>query len=97
MARIEDLQPVYRYLPDSKRAPGPGLLADADVVVATDDHPQAPIDHYVRAVRSLETDAIRMLAPVLSRLFHDPHAEQFRKGPRPNSCSRPGRSLRRAT
>jgi predicted transcriptional regulator len=34
----------------------------------------------LEAVRALETDHVRMPAPVLSRLFHEPHAKQVQRG-----------------
>jgi len=72
---IDSLEPFYRHLPDSDHAPDPRLLADADVVVAAPDRPQAPVNHYISALAEFETDHIRMISPVLSRLFHQAHAE----------------------
>lgn len=72
---------LYRYLPRGN-APDPSRLADATVVDAEPDHPQAPVSHYVSAVESAETDRIRMLSPVLSRIFHDAHAKRVVEGVR---------------
>ena len=72
---------LYRHLPRDA-APDPGSVADATVVEADPDHPQAPVSHYVAAVRSAETDRFRMIAPVLSRIFHDAHAERVIEGVR---------------
>ncbi len=72
---------LYRNLPRDV-APDPALLADATVVHAEPDHPQAPVSHYVSAVESVETDRIRMIAPVLSRIFHDVHADRVLTGVR---------------
>mgnify|MGYP000232775584 FL=1 len=75
-----DLSTLYEHLPDPENAPDPAWLADATYVTAEEDHPQAPVTHYVEAVRAVETDHVRMLAPVLSRLFHEPHAKQVQRG-----------------
>lgn len=80
--RIDDLAECYDHLPDAPAPPDPAWLDDATVVTADPDHPQAPVTHYVDAVRSLETDRVRMLSPVLSRIFERPHAELVRRGAR---------------
>jgi len=77
---LGDLSTLYEHLPGPDDAPDPAWLADATYVTAEEDHPQAPVTHYVEAVRALETDHVRMLAPVLSRLFHEPHAKQVQRG-----------------
>lgn len=72
---IERFDAFLRHLPDAPRLPDPTWLHDATLVVASADQPQAPVSEYVNRLRSRETDTIRMLAPVLSRLYHDVHAE----------------------
>lgn len=72
--RIDEFAPLFRHLPDRTHAPDPAWLADAGLTVATDDDPQAPVHRYVKSVRHLDTSRIRMLSPVLSRLFHEAHA-----------------------
>lgn len=72
---------LYRHLPRAA-APEPRALDDATVVEAEPDHPQAPVSHYVSVVKSVDTDRIRMIAPVLSRLFHDAHAGRVVEGVR---------------
>lgn len=78
---VEANDEVYRHLPRTA-APEPSWLVDATVVQADDDHPQAPVSHYVSVVESVETDRIRMVSPVLSRLFHDVHARRIAGGVR---------------
>ena len=73
---VAAFETFYAHFPDPDLAPDPGWLTDATYVAADRDHPDAPVDHYVRAIRSTDTDRVRMVAPVLSRLFHGPHAEQ---------------------
>lgn len=73
---IDSLSAFYDYFPGPEAAPDPALLGDATCVTADSDHPQAPVEHYVQRMDSLDTDHVRMLAPVLSRLFHEPHAKQ---------------------
>lgn len=73
--RVEAFEAFYRHLPDRDRAPDPRRLADADLTVASAADPQAPLHRYVEAVRAFDTDRVRMVAPVLSRLFHETHAE----------------------
>lgn len=72
--RIEAFDAFYRRLPDRERAPEPRLLRDADLIVATEANPQAPMHHYLTSVEAMDGDRVRMLSPVLSRLFHDAHA-----------------------
>lgn len=66
--------------PDVHAVPDPAWLVEATCVTADPDHPQAPVEHYVQAVDSLSADHVRMVAPVLSRLFHEPHAQQVIRG-----------------
>lgn len=75
LARIDEFAPFYRHLPDRAHAPDPLWVRDAELTVATDADPQAPVHHYLTSVRELEGDRVRMVSPVLSRLFHDAHAE----------------------
>lgn len=87
---IESLAEFYRRLPDPDCAPDPRWLrgepaggsdpeekaaAETELVVATPDQPQAPVTYYIDAVSEFETDHVRMISPVLSRLFHDAHAQ----------------------
>lgn len=75
LSTVGHLQPFYEHLPDEDHAPDPRWLDDADAAVATPANPQAPVHHYIESLRSFSTDEVRMLSPVLSRLFHDAHAE----------------------
>lgn len=79
LARVERFGPLYRYLPDEAHAPDPRWLDDARLTVADDADPQAPVHHYVECARNLD-GPVRMLSPVLSRLFHDAHADLALKG-----------------
>lgn len=72
---IDRFAPLYDHLPDAEHAPDPGLLRDATLVVAGPDRPQAPVNHYVNTVGSVATRRVRMIAPVLSRLYHEAHAK----------------------
>ncbi|MFB6107556.1 MAG: helix-turn-helix transcriptional regulator [Haloplanus sp.] len=72
--RIERFAPLFRHLPAAD-VPDPRWLADADLAVAEPDNPHAPVNHYVTELRQFETDSVRMLSPVLSRLLHDAHAD----------------------
>lgn len=71
--RIETFAPFYRHL-DRAHAPDPDWLADATLTTATEADPQAPVHEYVRRVEGLGAERVRMLSPVLSRLFHEAHA-----------------------
>lgn len=75
LSLVERFAPFYEHFPSDEPAPDPRALRDAECVVATDADPQAPVHHYVTSVRSFGGDRIRMLSPVLSRLFHDAHAD----------------------
>jgi predicted transcriptional regulator len=72
--------PFYRYLPDREHAPDPEWLADAQLIEATAENPQAPVQHYIQAVKGFETERVRMVSPVLSRLFHGAHADLAFRG-----------------
>lgn len=80
LAHLAEFDGFYRHLPDRAHAPEPRLLQDAEVVVATDANPQAPVHHYLTTVQTLEGNRIQMLSPVLSRLFHDAHADLALEG-----------------
>ena len=80
LAHIEEFAPFFRHLPDRDHAPDPAWLADATLTLATEDDPQAPVHRYVTSVRRFDTERIRMLSPVLSRLFHDAHAKLAGRG-----------------
>ena len=75
LSRVGAFEAFYRHLPDADRAPDPRWLADASLTVAGSADPQAPVHRYVEAVRAFDTDRVRMVSPVLSRLFHQAHAE----------------------
>lgn len=78
--RIEAFAPFFRHLPDRDHAPDLTWLEDATLTVATADDPQAPVHRYVTRVRQFDTERVRMLAPVLSRLFHEAHATLAARG-----------------
>lgn len=73
LRRIDECAPLLRHL-DPEDAPNPELLADADLVVASDADPQAPIHAYTERLRELGGDRVRVCSPVLSRAFHEAHA-----------------------
>ncbi|WP_246279775.1 helix-turn-helix transcriptional regulator [Natronomonas salina] len=77
---IDDHGDVYRHLPDADHAPDPRWLDDATVTRASTEAPQAPVHSYLDSVRDFETDRVRMISPVLSRLFHDVHADLALEG-----------------
>jgi predicted transcriptional regulator len=72
---VERFSPLFAHLPDREHAPDPRLLDDATLVAADAASPQAPVRHYLESVRTFETDRIRMVSAVLSRLFHEVHAD----------------------
>lgn len=73
--RIESAGSFLRHLPDREHAPEPRWLEDATLTTASAENPQAPVEQYIESVRTFDADRIRMISPVLSRLFHDAHAE----------------------
>ncbi|MCO8243452.1 MULTISPECIES: transcriptional regulator FilR1 domain-containing protein [unclassified Haladaptatus] len=73
--RIETFGPFLRNLPDIEHSPDPRWLDGASLVTVSPENPQAPIHAYLERVREFDSDHIRMISPVLSRLFHDVHAE----------------------
>lgn len=75
LERVESHGRFFRHLPDAEHAPDPEWLADATVVEVTAENPQAPVYEYIDRIREFDADRLRMLSPVLSRLFHDVHAE----------------------
>lgn len=78
--RIDRFDPLIRALPNSEHVPDLQWLTDATLSEATAADPQAPVHHYTNTVRSLETEHVRMISPVLSRLFHNAHADLARTG-----------------
>lgn len=75
LERLETVGPFFRHLPDRQHAPDPRWLDSATIVTATAANPQAPVQHYLETVRGFDADRIRMLSPVLSRLYHEAHAK----------------------
>lgn len=73
--RIETFGEFYQHLPDAAHSPDPRWLGDATLTTATPADPQAPVQAYLDSVREFEGDRIRMISPVLSRLYHKAHAE----------------------
>ena len=73
LRRIDEYAPLLTHL-DREQAPDPALLADADLVVASDADPQAPIHAYTERLGELDGNRVRVCAPVLSRAFHEAHA-----------------------
>jgi predicted transcriptional regulator len=80
LSHIEEHDTFFENLPDCEHAPDPRWLRDATLVTATAEDPQAPVHYYVKSVRAFESDRVRMLSPVLSRLFHDAHATLALRG-----------------
>jgi predicted transcriptional regulator len=79
LARIETYTPLLRHLaPDD--APAPELLKGADLVVASPENPQAPVQAYVDHLKGYDGDRVRMCSPVLSRIFHEAHASLAVRG-----------------
>ena len=78
--RIETFRPFFRHLPDQDHLPDPRWLDTATLSVASAENPQAPVQHYLDSVREFGTGRIRMLSPVLNRMFHNAHAELAMKG-----------------
>lgn len=79
LACIDRFGPLLTNL-DPEHAPEPGLLADADLVAASQADPQAPIQAYVERLRGFSGDRVRLCSPVLSRAFHEAHAKLARRG-----------------
>ena len=78
--RVHDFAAFFRHLPDRDHAPDPAWLADAAITVSTAEDPQAPVHRYVTCVEQFDAQRIRMLSPVLSRLFHEAHATLALRG-----------------
>jgi len=79
LERLNRFAPLLRHL-DTDHAPPLSLLADADLVVASSENPQAPVQAYVDRLKQFECDTIRMCSPVLSRIFHEAHASLAMRG-----------------
>lgn len=73
--RIDAFGSFFGHLPDRTHAPEPRWLEDATLTAASPENPQAPVHQYVDSVRAFDTERVRMISPVLSRLFHDAHAK----------------------
>jgi predicted transcriptional regulator len=79
LERLDSYAPLLRHL-DPKHAPEPELLEDAELVVATEADPQAPIHAYTERLRSFGGGRLRTCSPVLSRPFHQAHASLALRG-----------------
>lgn len=77
---VESFGEFFAHLPDREHAPEPRWLDAATLATATPETPQAPVRHYLDGVGEFETERVRMLSPVLSRQFHDAHAELALEG-----------------
>ena len=95
LSRIEEFAPFFRYLPDPDHAPDPAWLEGAAITVASGEDPQAPVHRYVTRVERLDTGRVKMLSPVLSRLFHEAHATLALRGVHTDLVM-PARTVRRA-
>ena len=79
LERLDRFAPLLRHL-DADDAPPFSLLGDADLVVASPENPQAPVQAYVDHLKRFEGDTVRMSSPVLSRIFHEAHASLAMQG-----------------
>jgi len=79
LERLDRFAPLLRHL-DTDYAPPLSLLEDADLVVASPENPQAPVQAYVDRLTRFEGDTVRMCSPVLSRIFHEAHASLAMRG-----------------
>ena len=82
---LDRLDCVGRFAPllanlDPAHAPAPELLAGADLVAAEAADPQAPIQAYVEHLRGFSGERLELCSPVLSRAFHEAHANLARRG-----------------
>jgi predicted transcriptional regulator len=77
--QLERFAPLFSNLAPT-HAPAPALLADADLVAAESADPQAPIQAYVERLRDFSDGDLKLCSPVLSRAFHDAHADLARRG-----------------
>lgn len=82
---LDRLDRLGRFAPlltnlDPAHAPDPELLAGADLVAAETADPQAPIQAYVERLREFSGRDLKLCSPVLSRAFHDAHADLARRG-----------------
>jgi predicted transcriptional regulator len=78
--RIGEFAPLFDALDDREHAPDPAWLSEATLTVADEEAPHAPLHRYVRCVMRVDADRVRMLSPVLSRIFHEAHASLARRG-----------------
>jgi predicted transcriptional regulator len=79
LAAVDRAAPLLSHLNPSQ-APSPEQLTDADVVAASASDPQAPIQAYVERLGGFTGDRVLLCSPVLSRVFHDAHADLARRG-----------------
>ncbi|AEN05644.1 winged helix-turn-helix domain-containing protein [Halolamina sp.] len=79
LAAVDRAAPLLSHL-DPGHAPAPELLTDAEVVAASATDPHAPIQAYVEALRGFTGGRVLLCSPVLSRAFHEAHAELARRG-----------------
>lgn len=79
LERLDHFAPLLRHL-DVDHTPPLSMLGDADLIVASPENPQAPVQAYVDRLKRFEGDTVRMCSPVLSRIFHEAHASLAMRG-----------------
>lgn len=79
LERLDRFDPLLRHL-DTDHAPPLSMLEDADLIVASPENPQAPVQAYVDRLKQFEGDTVQMCSPVLSRIFHEAHASLAMQG-----------------
>lgn len=77
---IDEYEPLFTYLPDYAHSPKPQWLHDAEIVIATSDHPYAPLDQYIHSLHSDSIDTVHSILPVLSRFYTDLYTELSEAG-----------------
>jgi predicted transcriptional regulator len=79
LERLDRFAPLLRHL-DTDHAPPLSMLENADLVIASPENPQAPVQAYVDRLKRFEGETVQMCSPVLSRIFHEAHASLAMRG-----------------
>jgi predicted transcriptional regulator len=79
LERLDRFAPLLTHLA-AEDVPPLASLADADLVVAAPENPQAPVQAYVDELQAFAGDRVRVCLPVLSRRFHEAHASLAMRG-----------------
>lgn len=80
LSLIHRYELLFRNLPDEDHLPNAEWIRDADVAIADENRPHAPLNQYVDGISECSTETLRCITPVCGQSFSDAHAELLNCG-----------------